>query len=98
MSDQTADQTPDLVQEEEPASKDVTVDDIKTAAIDMRFPSTNQARYCYTRYNEYYKCLKEKGEEAPCAPYKRAFLSLCPNDWVERWEESRANGAWPGKH
>jgi hypothetical protein len=30
-------------------SDEITVDDIKTAKIDMRFPSTNQARACYTR-------------------------------------------------
>lgn len=28
---------------------------LRTAPIDFRFPSTNQARTCYTHYNEYYK-------------------------------------------
>jgi hypothetical protein len=31
------------------------VDDIKTAPMDFRFPTTNQAKHCYTRYNEYHK-------------------------------------------
>lgn len=44
--------------DEEPASGEMTIADIQTAAIDMRFPSTNQARYCYTRFNEFHKCLK----------------------------------------
>lgn len=29
---------------------------VKTAPYDPRFPATNQARNCYTRYNEFYKC------------------------------------------
>lgn len=31
------------------------VDDIKTAPMDYRFPTTNQAKHCFTRYNEYHK-------------------------------------------
>ena len=30
---------------------------IATVPYDPRFPATNQARNCYTRYNEYYKCI-----------------------------------------
>ncbi len=29
---------------------------VATAPHDPRFPSTNQARHCYTRYNEFYRC------------------------------------------
>ena len=29
---------------------------IRTSPYDARFPGTNQARNCYTRYNEYYRC------------------------------------------
>ena len=29
---------------------------IGTSPYDPRFPSTNQARNCYTRYNEYFRC------------------------------------------
>ena len=29
---------------------------IQTAPHDPRFPSTNQARHCYTRFNEFYRC------------------------------------------
>lgn len=28
---------------------------VKTAPYDHRFPSFNQARHCFTRYNEFYK-------------------------------------------
>lgn len=78
---------------------EVTVDDIKTAAIDVRFPSTNQARTCYTRYNEYYKCKQLKGEDSEeCGKFRAAAMSICPMDWVEKWEEQRAEGRWPGKY
>ncbi len=34
---------------------------LRTAPIDFRFPSTNQARTCYTHYNEYYKYVVSGG-------------------------------------
>ena len=30
---------------------------IETAPFDPRFPQTNQAKHCYTRYNEFHKCV-----------------------------------------
>ena len=48
---------------------------------------------------EYYKCIGEKGEEAEvCAKYAKAFRSLCPTDWVNKFEEQREAGTWPGKY
>ena len=43
-------------EEEEPKMEVV----VATAPHDPRFPSTNQARHCYTRYNEFYR-------RRPCA-------------------------------
>ena len=46
-----------------------------------------QARTCYTRYNEFYKCKAVKSEEDPeCRAHQRAYRSLCPGDWVDRWD------------
>ncbi|CAD7704472.1 unnamed protein product [Ostreobium quekettii] len=70
---------------------------IWTAPVDRRFPSVNQARTCYTRYNEYYKCAAEKSEEQ-CTFYKKCYQSLCPIEWIERWEEQREEGTWPGRY
>mmetsp|Transcript_2622 Transcript_2622/g.4383 ORF Transcript_2622/g.4383 Transcript_2622/m.4383 type:complete len:117 (-) Transcript_2622:137-487(-) len=76
-----------------------TMVEVKTPPPDMRFPTTNQARHCYTRYNEYHKCVKEKGEGADeCAFYQKAYWSLCPNEWVTKWNEERENGTFPGKY
>ncbi|CAL8471171.1 g10713 [Coccomyxa elongata] len=72
---------------------------IRTAPYDPRFPSTNQARNCYTRYNEFYKCAAEAGEDDDkCKFYQRAYRSICPGEWVERWNEARDAGNWPGKY
>ncbi|CAM6084275.1 unnamed protein product [Calypogeia fissa] len=85
--------------EEEEMQAKVTVDDVKTAPMDYRFPTTNQAKHCYTRYNEYHKCVAEKGEDAPeCAKYARYYRSLCPGEWIDKWNEQRENGTFAGRY
>lgn len=84
--------------EDEQPTHDITV---KTAAYDHRFPSYNQARNCYTRYNEYHRCIgpDDKGEDDPeCKMYQRAYRSICPMEWVNSWNEQRDAGTWPGKY
>ncbi|CAL5228218.1 g11307 [Coccomyxa viridis] len=72
---------------------------IRTSPYDPRFPGTNQARNCYTRYNEYYRCVAESGEEDDkCKFYQRSYRSICPGEWVEKWNEQRDEGNWPGKY
>lgn len=75
------------------------VQQINTAPYDPRFPSTNQNRHCFIRYNEYYKCAFERGtDDTRCQFYKNAYESLCPPDWVDEWEELRQQGLWFGKY
>mmetsp|Transcript_29439 Transcript_29439/g.41046 ORF Transcript_29439/g.41046 Transcript_29439/m.41046 type:complete len:115 (-) Transcript_29439:198-542(-) len=64
---------------------------LQTAAIDLRFISSqNQAKNCWTAYNEMLKCQKESGDDsAKCLVFKKAAFSLCPNDWLEAWKEAR---------
>merc|ERR1719421_1989082 len=70
-----------------------------TAPNDWRFPAQNQAKHCYTRYQEFHKCESQRGEGAEeCAFFKRAFKSVCPNDWVEEWDEQREAGTFPGRY
>ena len=72
---------------------------IKTAPFDPRFPTTNQAKSCFTRYNEFHKCAKEKGaDDANCQAFQRYYRSICPNEWVEKWDEQRENGTWAGRY
>ncbi|XP_038715312.1 cytochrome c oxidase subunit 6b-2-like [Tripterygium wilfordii] len=70
---------------------------LQTAPGDFRFPTTNQTRHCFTRYIEYHRCIAAKEEGAPdCQKFAKYYRSLCPDEWVERWNEQRANGSFPG--
>ncbi|XP_062157937.1 cytochrome c oxidase subunit 6b-1 [Alnus glutinosa] len=70
---------------------------LETAPADFRFPTTNQTRHCFTRYIEYHRCIAAKGEGAPeCDKFAKYYRALCPGEWVDRWNEQRENGAFPG--
>ncbi|XP_075511835.1 uncharacterized protein LOC142547426 [Primulina tabacum] len=70
---------------------------IETAPADFRFPTTNQTRHCFTRYIEYHRCVAAKGEGAPeCDKFAKYYRSLCPGEWIDRWNEQRENGTFPG--
>ncbi|KAF8311084.1 cytochrome c oxidase, subunit VIb [Clavulina sp. PMI_390] len=68
----------------------------QTAGFDARFPNTNQSRHCFQNYVDYHKCIAAKGDEfAPCKQFFRAYNSLCPNDWISRFDEQRESNAFP---
>ncbi|KAK1313218.1 Cytochrome c oxidase subunit 6b-1 [Acorus calamus] len=70
---------------------------IETAPADFRFPTTNQTRHCFTRYIEYHRCIAAKGEGASeCDKFAKYYRALCPGEWVDRWNEQRENGTFPG--
>mmetsp|Transcript_2501 Transcript_2501/g.4205 ORF Transcript_2501/g.4205 Transcript_2501/m.4205 type:complete len:96 (-) Transcript_2501:203-490(-) len=61
------------------------------------FPATNQAHYCWQRYNEFVLCLKKsEGDAEACAPARHLAISLCPEDWINNWDEQRENGNFLG--
>ncbi|CAN8312934.1 unnamed protein product [Cochlearia groenlandica] len=83
-SEEVAEETPDEIK-------------LETAPADFRFPTTNQTRHCFTRYIEYHRCVAAKGDEAPeCDKFAKFYRSLCPSEWVDRWNEQRENGTFPG--
>ncbi|GMY28765.1 cytochrome c oxidase subunit 6b-1 [Fagus crenata] len=70
---------------------------LETAPADFRFPTTNQTRHCFTRYIEYHRCIAAKGEGAQeCDRFSKYYRALCPGEWVDRWNEQRENGTFPG--
>ncbi|PIA36110.1 hypothetical protein AQUCO_01700340v1 [Aquilegia coerulea] len=70
---------------------------LETAPADFRFPTTNQSRHCFTRYIEYHRCIAAKGDGAPeCDKFAKYYRSLCPGEWVDKWNEQRENGTFPG--
>ncbi|CDH58799.1 cytochrome c oxidase subunit vib [Lichtheimia corymbifera JMRC:FSU:9682] len=69
---------------------------LRTAAFDARFPNTNQTKHCWQNYVDYYKCVNARGEDfEPCKQFYRAFHSLCPNEWIEKWDTEREEGTNP---
>ncbi|XP_055780360.1 cytochrome c oxidase subunit 6B1 [Salvelinus fontinalis] len=73
----------------------------RTAPFDARFPNQNQTRNCFYNYLDYHRCQKSldaKGvDTAPCDWYKRVYKSLCPISWVQKWDDQREQGTFPGK-
>ncbi|KAL2893718.1 Cytochrome c oxidase subunit 6b-1 [Bienertia sinuspersici] len=81
----------------EEASEETPEIKLETAPADFRFPTTNQTRHCFTRYIEYHRCIAAKGEDAPeCDKFAKFYRSLCPGEWIDRWNEQRENGTFPG--
>ncbi|KAK1406740.1 hypothetical protein QVD17_38348 [Tagetes erecta] len=103
-SDNDATEAPPVTTEETHESTDDenTVDEtpeikLETAPGDYRFPTTNQSRHCFTRYVEYHRCVAAKGEDASeCDKFAKYYRSLCPGEWIDRWNEQRENGTFPG--
>ncbi|CDO52266.1 similar to Saccharomyces cerevisiae YLR038C COX12 Subunit VIb of cytochrome c oxidase [Geotrichum candidum] len=71
---------------------------LKTVGFDPRYPYQNQTKHCWQSYVDYHKCVNAKGEDfAPCQVFFKAFSSLCPTFWVEKWDDQRENGNFPAK-
>ncbi|XP_030068179.1 cytochrome c oxidase subunit 6B1 [Microcaecilia unicolor] len=77
------------------------IQNYKTAPFDARFPNQNQTRNCWQNYIDFHRCNKSltaKGQDASvCIWFQRVYKSLCPIAWVERWDEQREIGTFPGK-
>ncbi|EDV27850.1 Cytochrome c oxidase subunit 6B1 [Trichoplax sp. H2] len=71
---------------------------LKTAPFDNRFPNTNQTKNCWQNYVDYQRCIKAKGEDfEACQYFKRIYRIMCPNHWVEQWDEQVENGTFAGR-
>ncbi|MCH0629634.1 cytochrome c oxidase subunit 6B [Kocuria palustris] len=70
----------------------------ETPQFDPRFPYQNQTKHCFQSYVDYHKCVNVKGEDfEPCQIFFKTFTSLCPVDWVEKWDDQRDAGKFPVK-
>jgi len=68
----------------------------QTIPFDPRFPNMNQTRNCWQNYVDFHRCQKLKGEEyEPCQFFFKNFKTICPNAWVEKWDDQRERGAFP---
>ncbi|XP_020686007.1 cytochrome c oxidase subunit 6b-1 [Dendrobium catenatum] len=88
---------PEELEGEEAAEEDKPVIKLETAPADFRFPTTNQTRHCFTRYIEYHRCVTAKGDDtSECNKFAKYYRALCPGEWIDRWNEQRENGTFPG--
>lgn len=96
-SDESSESTNDETSGNEESAVETPEIKLETAPADFRFPTTNQTRHCFTRYVEYHRCVAAKGEGAPeCDKFAKYYRSLCPGEWIDRWNEQRENGTFPG--
>lgn len=76
----------------------ITEASVKTAPFDPRYPNTNQTRYCYQSYLDFHRCQKVRGDQyEPCQYFKKVFTSMCPNAWVEKWNDQIEAGTFAGR-
>ncbi|GMH80209.1 hypothetical protein TL16_g08448, partial [Triparma laevis f. inornata] len=69
----------------------------KTTPAHPSFNTMNQAPHCWQRYNEWVVCLKQtSGDEEKCQPMRGLARGICPDDWVEKWDEERPKGIFMG--
>ncbi|XP_050435214.1 uncharacterized protein LOC126842329 [Adelges cooleyi] len=63
---------------------------------DPRFPNVHTTRYCYNHYIDYHRCRHLLGEEEPsCEIFRKTYTRMCPNSWVNDWDEQREQGIFP---
>lgn len=68
---------------------------IQTAPFDPRFPNTNQTKYCTQSYVDFYRCQKLRGKDYEPCNYFKKVMRICPNAWIEKWDEQQKNGTLP---
>ncbi|CAM9403521.1 unnamed protein product [Sphacelaria rigidula] len=76
----------------------ITPNEVKTTPLDSRFPTHNQANHCWNVYNEWALCVKNEGDdESPaCTGARQKSMSICPDEWTEKWDEDREEGTFLG--
>ena len=54
------------------------------------------SRNCFQNYLDFYRCINIRGEDyEPCQYFKKSFTTICPMNWVEKWDEQREAGTFP---
>lgn len=72
----------------------------KNAPYSPKFPQTNQTNYCWYAYIQHKVCLKKNDDEnaIECLQARSLYRNLCPNQWIEEWDEQVANDVFAGSH
>ncbi len=79
-------------------AEDLNRESVKTTPYNPYFPNQNQTKHCWVSFVDFKKCEKKLGADAAdCKKYFQAYNSLCPEQWVEKWETQIANGQFAGQ-
>jgi len=77
---------------------EATRSDVNTVQYNPYFPNQNQTKHCWVSFVDFKKCEKKLGEGAPnCQKYFRAYSSMCPEEWVQKWEDQLEEGTFAGQ-
>ncbi|KAJ8976815.1 hypothetical protein NQ317_001031 [Molorchus minor] len=69
---------------------------IETIPPDPRFQDSNVTRWCFGSYVDYHRCRRLFREKNPgCEQLSKIYKTICPNSWIERWEEQINIGTFP---
>ncbi|XP_030753247.1 cytochrome c oxidase subunit 6b-2 [Sitophilus oryzae] len=68
----------------------------KTCLQDARFQNQNATKWCFTMFVDFHKCERLLGEGSDCCgQFKKVYRAICPNEWVQKWEEQIEEGNFP---
>ncbi|CAG9834825.1 unnamed protein product [Diabrotica balteata] len=70
--------------------------ELKTVAQDARYHNCNCTNWCMDAFVDYHKCERLLGKgNTSCEQFWKIYRTICPNDWVKRWEDQIENGTFP---
>ncbi len=76
----------------------LTREAITTTPYNPYFPNQNQTKHCWVSFVDFKKCEKKLGKGADdCKKYFVAYHSLCPEQWVEKWNSQIEAGTFAGQ-
>lgn len=55
-------------------------------------------RRCWINYVDYHRCMESKNDEKVCGYFKHLYKDLCPEEWVNKWDDEMDRGVFPGIH
>uniref|UniRef100_A0A1B6DGY2 Cytochrome c oxidase subunit n=1 Tax=Clastoptera arizonana TaxID=38151 RepID=A0A1B6DGY2_9HEMI len=71
--------------------------ELKTCEPDPRFQQQNVTNWCYRMYVDYHRCVDLlKDDQNQCQYFYKCFHSICPNDWIAKWDGQIEKGTFPG--
>ncbi len=55
-------------------------------------------RRCWVNYVDFHRCMEVKNDEKVCSYFKHLYKDLCPDEWINKWDDEMERGVFPGIH